>query len=133
MPICSCANGTLSLASIEIICSAIAAVATIIAVIIAQYRTKKLTYFQTYFDKKLSSYSEFWAAIAAYEADGESAWKQLSSAIHTVSLFAPEEIYEKILHMGNSVKDNRSLRGEEIETLISLMRDDLEKCKKMRF
>lgn len=118
----------------EIICAAVAALATVLAVIIAQYKTKKLTYFQTYFDKKLSSYADFWAAIAFYEEAGTPQAKtKLLSSLHTVALFAPESIYLNALRASNKLQDRGLLDGESIEDLVSLMREDLDKCKKMKF
>lgn len=112
----------------------IAAAAVIVTALITQYQTKRLTYFQTYFSEKMRVYSEFWTAVSAYEAHQTVENRiALMAKLHEVALFAPEDIYHKTLAAANKLAEEKVMDGETVMNLVEAMRQDLERCKKMRF
>lgn len=112
----------------------IAAAASIAAILITNYRSKRLTYFQTYSQKKLEAYSAFWAAEFRYERTGATEDEiNLSTALHTVCLLAPLPIYKKALLATRKLQNNSHLSGQDIQELMDLMRLDLDECRRLRF
>ena len=117
----------------EIIAAIIAAAATIIVMAFTQHQAKKIAYFQTLFEKKMQIYSGYWAAVAAYESiPTEEHRAELLAKTHEVALFSPDPIYEQALVAANKLDDGK-LCGEIIEDLVSAMREDIARCKSMKF
>lgn len=112
----------------------IAASISLITVLITQYKSKRVTFFQTYFSKKIDAYSKFWEAIFLYEQNRSAEnYAQLSSAMHTICLFAPLGIYEMVLSMTNKLAEVPKLSGDDVLNLMDLMRLDLDRCRRTKF
>ena len=118
----------------SILPAAIAAFASIAVVCYTQHRAKQLAYFQTYFNRKLDAYAEYWIALSEYEKNPTTETRvNLTSKIHLVSLFAPEDIYLLVLQLANYLEDHPALNADVIMKLTDAMREDLEHCKRMKF
>lgn len=117
-----------------IIPAAITAITSVVVVCVTQYKSKKIAFFQTYFNKKMDVYSAFWKALDTYEIDKTPEnWVMFKSQLHAVSLFAPDNIYHKIVTSSAHLVSTGEISGDDIFELVTLMRNDLEACKRMKF
>lgn len=118
----------------SILPAAIAAFASIAVVCYTQHRAKKLAYFQTYFNRKLDAYAEYWTALSEYEKTRTTEARiALTAKLHLVSLFAPEDIYLQVLQLATSLDERLRPDGELVEELTNAMRKDLDQCRRMHF
>ena len=119
--------------------ASIAAFASIAVIVYTQYQSKRLTYFQTYFTKKVEAYSQFWDAVWAFQRSrSKEAAGEMTARFHAMALFAPDNIYEMGLEFLNNelegnIVDEDDEDAASITNLTEAMRNDLENCKKMKF
>lgn len=103
------------------------------------YQTKKLTFFNVYFENKVKAYNEFFDNLAKVPLhtsleDG----RQIISSIHKVSLYASEEASEyclKLFEVFLNIKkmDENDSYDIVLGQAIEAFRKDIDNCKKFKF
>lgn len=112
----------------------ITALVSIAVVFITQYKTKRLAFFQVFFSKKMEIYALFWDAVSNYEREQtEDNNARLKTELHRVCLFAPENVYSLALNISGTLQNGQQLSGKQIGGLVTAMRQDLDRCMKMKF
>lgn len=119
---------------VNLIAALIAAVVSLLAVLLTNAVNKQLAFFQVYSQKKLEVYSAFWAAEARYERSRSVEDElTLTAALHEACLLAPLPIYEKILGATAKLNDVSHMSETDIQEIMDMMRLDLDACRRLHF
>lgn len=111
----------------------ITALVSIMVVLITQYKAKRLSFFQVFFSKKVEIYALFWEAVSVYEAEQtKENYARLETELHRVCLVAPKDVYMLALDISNALRNRQRLSGQ-IGDMVTAMRQDLDRCMKMKF
>lgn len=101
--------------SIDIICCCCTCIFSLVVAAYTFYKTKKLHFFNAYFEKKANAYNEFFDAISHFPFDEIQATPEFTAALHKITLYASDEALqhlEKILITAKSfIFANLSLAG----------------------
>ncbi len=119
---------------------------TLISVLVVQYHTKKVKFFDAYFENKVKAYNNYFDCLSQsasrYESPTEESAERgskLTSAMLQVSLFCPAEIRVQLMHSTQSLLDQKDSKGyinfdsDEIHSLLDALKKDIDSCKKMKF
>lgn len=113
----------------------IAAAATVSAVCITQYKTRKLSFFHAYFGRKVAAYTDLLNGITMCQNSfSEESLTAVKNSINTLCLFAPEIVYAETLIVLHDLREKKSsFEYSDMARLVVLMREDLDNCKSLRF
>ena len=115
----------------ETICTMITVIGSVLTVSITYYKTQKLKQFEVFFSYKTRSYEKFWDAVSEYYSNPcEEKKLVLRSALHSVSLYSPEETFNEISSLVAVLLQGSSDIADHIDKISILMRKDLNQSQK---
>lgn len=125
----------------DIFVAVIGLVSSVIAVCITYYKTKKLRFFDVYFENKVSSYNNFWIAVSEIRENPQSSENRanLRIMLYQLGMFSNEDVFQKSQDLGGILLTYSAEVGLPVELekraddLMRAMRKDIDNCKKFRF
>lgn len=102
------------------------------------YKTKKLKFFDVYFDQKAKAYNDFIRAAAESLESGSNNAVELFRALYTAKMYCSKRATRELdsvarIVVRSDAEYDPKLFREAIERAIEIMRDDMQKCRKYKF
>lgn len=122
--------------SIDIICCCCTCIFSLVVAAYTFYKTKKLHFFNAYFEKKANAYNEFFDAISHFPFDEIQATPEFTAALHKITLYASDEALQHCLSLADELKNLNSTyqcNPRVLHDAITAFREDIDNCKKFHF
>ena len=91
----------------DIFVAVIGLVSSVIAVCITYYKTKKLRFFDVYFENKVSSYNNFWIAVSEIRENPQSSENRanLRIMLYQLGMFSNEDVFQlSLIHISEPTR-----------------------------
>lgn len=126
---------------VEIIVAIIGILGSIVAGFIAYYKTKKLRFFDAYFENKVRAYNDFWIVVSELRESPHNSETRgnLRTGLYRLGMFSNEDVFKKSQDFGAilltySIEPGLSVELEKrADDLMQAMRKDIDNCKKFHF
>ncbi len=126
----------------ESIAAIISAVAAVLGVCVTYLKTKKLKFFDAYFEKKTKAYSDYIKIIiSVVNQEGKYSVMDLEAALYVAKLYCSEEAYsrlDEVIHkawgdIDSDVDSDSNKLLTALNETILIFRQDIQKCRKYKF
>lgn len=122
--------------NIDIICCCCTCIFSLVVAAYTFYKTKKLHFFNAYFEKKTNAYNEFFDAISHFPFDKIQATPEFTAALHKITLYASDDALQYCIALANELSNLRctsQYNPQVLHDAIMSFRKDIDDCKKFRF
>lgn len=125
----------------EILVAVIGIFGSILAGCITYYKTKKLRFFDAYFENKVKAYNDFWIVVSELRENPRDSEIRgnLRTRLYCLGMFSSEDVFKKSQDFGAMLLTYSTENGLSVELekkaddLMKAMRKDIDNCKKFRF
>lgn len=122
--------------NMDVICCCFTCIFSLIVAAFTFCKTKKLNFFNVYFEKKTNAYNEFLDAISHLPYDGGKETPQFVAALHKITLYASDEALGHCIALAEALKSipqTHQYDSQMLREAIYSFRKDIDDCKKFRF